>query len=151
MEENQQEQIDLRDYFRVLLKRRWLILTVFTLIVLSVAIHTFSADYIYQATSRIVIEKENPNLVSIQEVLAVDATDAVGVDTGPLLPVVTWTVLLSIVLHGLSARPLAAWYGRYVAGLPQGSPEFLGETEPRMKGAMWSMHHHEEAVKDRPA
>ena len=43
-------------------------------VVLSVAIHTFSATPIYQGSARIVIEKENPNLVSIQEVMAVDAT-----------------------------------------------------------------------------
>ena len=38
------------------------------------AVYTFTATPIYQATARIVIEKENPNLVSIQEVMAVDAT-----------------------------------------------------------------------------
>lgn len=69
-----EEQIDLRDYFRVLMKRRWTIISVFMLVVLTVAIHTFTATPIYQATSRVVIEKENPNLVSIQEVMAVDAT-----------------------------------------------------------------------------
>ena len=74
MEENREEQIDLRDYFRVMFKRRWTIMAIFALVVLSVAVHTFTATPIYQASSRIVIEKENPNLVSIQEVMAVDAT-----------------------------------------------------------------------------
>jgi len=74
MEEYKEEQIDLRDYLRVLIKRRWSIITFFTITVLVVAIHTFTATPIYQAGSRIVIEKENPNLVSIQEVMAVDAT-----------------------------------------------------------------------------
>jgi len=74
MEEYTEEQIDLRDYLRVLSKRRWTILTVFTAVLLTVAIHTFSQIPIYQATARIVIEKENPNLVSIQEVMSVDAT-----------------------------------------------------------------------------
>lgn len=74
MEENREEQIDLRDYLRVLIKRRWTIISLFALVVLSVAIYTFTAIPIYQATARIVIEKENPNLVSIQEVMAVDAT-----------------------------------------------------------------------------
>jgi len=74
MEENREEQIDLRDYFRVMLKRRWTIMAIFALVVLSAAVHTFTATPIYRATSRIVIEKENPNLVSIQEVMAVDAT-----------------------------------------------------------------------------
>ena len=49
-------------------------MTFFIVVVLSVAIHTFTATPIYQATSRIVIEKENPNVVSIQEVLSVDST-----------------------------------------------------------------------------
>jgi len=74
IEDEREEQIDLRDYLRVVLKRRWIIFTIFMLVVLSVAIHTFSATPIYQASARIVIEKENPNLVSIQEVMAVDAT-----------------------------------------------------------------------------
>ena len=73
-EEYKEEQIDLRDYLRVLIKRRWSIITFFTITVLVVAIHTFTATPIYQASSRIVIEKENPNLVSIQEVMAVDTT-----------------------------------------------------------------------------
>jgi capsular exopolysaccharide synthesis family protein len=70
----QEQQIDLRSYLRVITKRRWTILTFFIIVFLSVAIHTFTATPIYQASSRIVIEKENQNVVSIQEVLAVDST-----------------------------------------------------------------------------
>jgi len=32
-----------------------------------------------------------------------------------LVEVATWTILLSILAHGLTARPLAAVYGRRVA------------------------------------
>ncbi len=74
MEDFREEEIDLRDYWRVLMKRRWTIISFFTIMFLTVAIFTFTATPIYEATSRIVIEKENPNLVSIQEVMAVDAT-----------------------------------------------------------------------------
>ena len=74
MDPNSEEQIDLRDYLRVLLKRRWTIFAVFAVVVLAVAVHTFTAVPVYQATARVVIEKENPNVVSIQEVMAVDAT-----------------------------------------------------------------------------
>ncbi|MBU0986695.1 MAG: hypothetical protein KKH68_05515, partial [Proteobacteria bacterium] len=69
-----EKQLDLRDYLRVLIKRRWVVITIFTVLVLTVAVNTFTAIPIYEATSRIVIEKENPNLVSIQEVMAVDST-----------------------------------------------------------------------------
>lgn len=68
------EQIDLRDYLRVILKRRWSIITVFAIIVVSVTIHTYAATPIYQATTRLIIDKENPNVMSIQEVMAVDAS-----------------------------------------------------------------------------
>ncbi|MCF8146710.1 MAG: polysaccharide biosynthesis tyrosine autokinase [Deltaproteobacteria bacterium] len=69
-----QEQIDLRDYLRVILKRRWTIFTVFAVIVVTVAIHTYTATPIYRTTTRLVIEKENPNVVSIEEVMAVDSS-----------------------------------------------------------------------------
>jgi len=74
MEEHTEKQIDLRQYLGVMIKRRWVIITIFTVLVLTVAVNTFTAVPIYQATARIVIEKENPNLVSIQEVMAVDST-----------------------------------------------------------------------------
>lgn len=74
MEEFQEKQIDLREYLRILIKRRWIIATIFTVLVLTVAVKTFTATPIYQATARIIIEKENPNLMSIQEVMAVDST-----------------------------------------------------------------------------
>jgi len=70
----QHEQVDLRDYLRVILKRRWTIITVFAVIVITVAIHTYTATPIYLATTRLVIEKENPNVVSIEEVMAVDSS-----------------------------------------------------------------------------
>ena len=69
-----EESIDLRDYLRVLSKRRWVIISIFMLTVLAVAVQTFTATPIYQATARIIIEKENPNLVSIEEVMSVDST-----------------------------------------------------------------------------
>lgn len=73
-EQYEEEQIDIRQYIRVLLKRRWTIITVFALVVLSVAVITFTSTPIFQASARVVIEKENPNVMSIQEVMAVDAT-----------------------------------------------------------------------------
>jgi len=68
------EQIDIRDYLRVILKRRWAVITVFSVVVVSVIIHAFTATPVYKATSRLIIDKENPNVMSIQEVMAVDAS-----------------------------------------------------------------------------
>ena len=44
-----------------------------------------------------------------------------------------WTILLSVVLHGLSAGPLAAWYGRRIASLPGPLPEVEERAEPIAK------------------
>ena len=74
MEENIEEQIDLRDYLRVILKQRWIIIAFFAIVVIVVAIYVLTATPIYKATTRLVIEKENPNVVSIEEVMAVDAS-----------------------------------------------------------------------------
>lgn len=74
MDQETTEQIDIRDYLRVILKRRWAVITVFTVVVVSVIIHAFTAMPVYKATSRLIIDKENPNVMSIQEVMAVDAS-----------------------------------------------------------------------------
>jgi NhaP-type Na+/H+ or K+/H+ antiporter len=62
--------------------------------------------------------------------LGLEALEAEGISTGPLLPIVVLTVGLSVVLHGFSARPFASRYGRYTEGLPASSPEFIGDDEP---------------------
>jgi succinoglycan biosynthesis transport protein ExoP len=67
-------QIDVRYYLRVPFKRRWTILNIVFAVLVIAALFILSATPVYRASSRIVIEKENPNLMSIQEVLAVDST-----------------------------------------------------------------------------
>jgi NhaP-type Na+/H+ or K+/H+ antiporter len=57
-------------------------------------------------------------------VVVEEEPDLPGLDL--ILAAVTVTVLASVLAHGLSARPLAAAYGRRVEGLPSGAPE-LGE------------------------
>ena len=74
MDQNTEEQINLRDYLYVIQKRRWTVITVFAVIVITVAILAFTATPIYEATARLIIDKENPNVVSIQEVMSVDAS-----------------------------------------------------------------------------
>lgn len=74
METIKEQDIDIRQYLRIVSKRRWVVFTVFMLIVVLATIHAFTSVPIYQTKARIVIEKDNPNLVSIQEVMAVDST-----------------------------------------------------------------------------
>jgi len=51
---------------------------------------------------------------------------------GMLLQTATWTILLSVVLHGISASPLVARYGSYVASLGD-VPEKAPASEPRIR------------------
>ena len=74
LDEYPSENIDLRDYLHVILKRKWTMITIFTVIVVTVAIKSYMAIPIYQATTRLIIEKENPNVLSIEEVMDIDAS-----------------------------------------------------------------------------
>jgi NhaP-type Na+/H+ or K+/H+ antiporter len=71
-------------------------------------------------------------------VIGLEGLGHAGVDTGPLTAAVAWTVLLSVVLHGLSASPLARRYGRLTSALPPSSPEFEGDTEPVPSRTPWA-------------
>jgi sodium/hydrogen antiporter len=63
-------------------------------------------------------------------VIALEGLGHAGVPTGPLPAAIAWTVLLSVVLHGLTARPFAARYGRRMAMLPADAPELEDTAEP---------------------
>ncbi len=52
--------------------------------------------------------------------------------TDMLLEVAVWTILLSVVAHGLSAGPLAKLYGKQLRGKP-GLPELADAPEPRVR------------------
>jgi exopolysaccharide transport family protein len=67
-------EINLYDYLRVIRKHRWTIATVFTVVFISVLIFTYTATPVYQATARVIIEKDDPKVVSIQEVMSVDSS-----------------------------------------------------------------------------
>ena len=55
-----------------------------------------------------------------------------GSDGPMLLETVTWTILLSVVLHGISASPLAARYGASIAEAGE-IPEKAPAGEPRIR------------------
>ncbi|TYO98336.1 capsular exopolysaccharide synthesis family protein [Geothermobacter ehrlichii] len=55
------EEIHLRDYLRVISKRRNLVLTVFGLIFVAVALYTFARTPLYEGTTQVLIEKARPS------------------------------------------------------------------------------------------
>jgi polysaccharide biosynthesis transport protein len=56
------------DYLHVLLRRRNLVVAVFTAIVAMAALRSFLTKPVYQATAQLLIEKQNPNVLNFQGV-----------------------------------------------------------------------------------
>lgn len=79
--QQQEDEINLRDYLQVALRRKWIIIAFFVISVSIVAIKTFKATPIYQTTVQTLIDKENPNVVSFEEVLSTDGVDTAFIQT----------------------------------------------------------------------
>ncbi len=60
-EEFEEQEIHLRDYLRIISKRRYVILTVFAIIVLATVVITFTMTPIYTSASQVLLEKNTGN------------------------------------------------------------------------------------------
>jgi sodium/hydrogen antiporter len=56
-----------------------------------------------------------------------------GTQAHAVAEVATWTIVLSVFAHGLSAGPLAAAYGRSIGRAPAGTPELDDAAQPRVR------------------
>jgi len=65
----------LYDYIQVILRRRWVIITFFITLVVTVFIGSLKQRPLYQATTTLMIEQESPNVVSFKEVTTMGASD----------------------------------------------------------------------------
>lgn len=72
-------------------------------------------------------------------IIGLEGLREAGIDPGPTAAAVAWTVLGSVVLHGLSAGPLATWYGRFVSTLPADAPELADTVEPAAQRLTWNI------------
>ncbi len=70
-----EKEVNLRDYWKVVQKRRWTIVAFFSIVVIVTAIATFTMRPIYRATTTIQINKENPQIVDFKEIFAVNTMD----------------------------------------------------------------------------
>lgn len=64
--------------------------------------------------------------------MAVEELRGTPVDL-PLFEIATWTILFSVILHGVTARPLAAAYGSSIRSGDSTVPELLQLAEPRVR------------------
>ncbi|MBC8555711.1 MAG: hypothetical protein H8D23_39365, partial [Candidatus Brocadiales bacterium] len=65
----QKEGLNLRNYLLVLLRRIWVIITCFVVIVTIVTIKSYKDTPIYRTSVQLLIESENPNVISFDEVV----------------------------------------------------------------------------------
>ncbi len=69
------KEVNLRDYWKVIQKRKWTIIAFFLIVVVTTAVATFTMRPIYRSTVTIQINKENPQIVDFKEVFAVNTMD----------------------------------------------------------------------------
>ena len=62
----QEQQIDLRQYWRIVSKRRWLILATFTVVMAIAVIYTLRLPKIYSAMTTLIIETSAPKILNGQ-------------------------------------------------------------------------------------
>jgi len=65
--EEERREIDLMDYWRVIMKRKWVAVTFASAVVIFTAIFTFTATPLYKATATLLIEEEASKILSIED------------------------------------------------------------------------------------
>jgi len=71
----EEKEVSLRDYWKVIRKRKWTIIAFFLIVVITTAVGTFTMRPIYRGTTAIQINKENPQIVDFKEIFAVNTMD----------------------------------------------------------------------------
>jgi polysaccharide biosynthesis transport protein len=66
---------DLRDYLRVILERRWVVLSSILIVFSTIAVGTLKQKPLYEATVLIEISPEQPNVLNFKDVLQIGTTD----------------------------------------------------------------------------
>ena len=58
-------------------------------------------------------------------IIAYESFQEIGRPVSTLLAMAGWTIVLSVLLHGFSARPLARWYANRLKSAPASAPELV--------------------------
>ncbi|MHC4165092.1 MAG: GumC family protein, partial [Planctomycetota bacterium] len=70
MSDPQEKELHLLDYWRVLIKRRWVVYTSLIVVVATVTLGSLLKRPVYTATTRLQIEQNMPNVLPFQEIMA---------------------------------------------------------------------------------
>jgi uncharacterized protein involved in exopolysaccharide biosynthesis len=70
-----EEEVHLKDYLHVILRRKWVVITFLVAIVTTVTIATFMMKPMYKSTITIKIEAENPKILAFEDVVGIEKAD----------------------------------------------------------------------------
>ena len=71
----EEKEVELRDYWKVIRKRRWTIVSFTFIVLIATGVMTFTMRPVYRATSTIQINKENPQIVDFKEIFSVNTME----------------------------------------------------------------------------
>ncbi len=74
MEDTEKREIDIREYWHVIKKGRWTIISVLIILVSIVTLASFFIEPTYRATARVQVKRENPKILSFEEIYSIDAS-----------------------------------------------------------------------------
>ncbi|MFC1590679.1 GumC family protein [Candidatus Omnitrophota bacterium] len=69
-----QKEQSLQSYFQVIIRRRWVILTFFAVLVTTVVVGTLKQTPIFSTAATLMIERSRPNVISVKDVSTMGAT-----------------------------------------------------------------------------
>ncbi len=67
------KEFNIRDYLNIIIRHKWIIITFIVIFVTFAAIKSFKATPVYKASTIILINRQNPNIVSFDEILSLDS------------------------------------------------------------------------------
>jgi len=71
----EEKEVHLRDYWKVIWKRRWTVIALFLIVLITTAVATFTMKPIYRGTISVQINKENPQIMDFKEMFSVNMWD----------------------------------------------------------------------------
>ncbi len=75
LEQEAEEEIHLRDYLHVLMRRKWIVLAFFVSVVVTVTLSTFMMKPLYKSSVTLRIDKEDPNVLTFKDVYQIERAD----------------------------------------------------------------------------
>jgi capsular exopolysaccharide synthesis family protein len=69
------KEAELRDYWKVILKRKWTIISFTSIVLIATGLMIFTMTPIYRSTATIQINKENPQVVDFKEIFSVETME----------------------------------------------------------------------------